>query len=217
MGHTLSFRLRPEVDAVLVLRSLGELHVPWDDESRLPYVEAEGGCLQMDLPSHCQGWHREDAWATMRWLALKGGEPKVFERLSSLGPIPWLLYEGHDEVPIIVVNGPREGMRMSPDQRCLAVCPLGVPVLPSSVLDSVWMDVFDEMPAPFRERVDTALAEARNKAASRPGGRAERARATREVKVRMGRQRVEAGLNRIRDRLQELDEAFPDRAFSRRL
>ena len=207
MGHTLSFKLRPDVDPAALVRVLGECHVPWDDDMRLPHVHVtDMGWLEMDLPSHCQGWHREDAWATMRWCAIKFGDRQPLAGWSSFGPIPWLVYEGHEELPVLVVNGPREGMRLSPDQRHLAVCPLGIPVLTSAVLDSVWMDVMDEMTQPLREKVDTAIALARQKAASRPGGREAKHKAVREVKVRMGRRRVEAGLDRIRDRLLALED-----------
>jgi hypothetical protein len=208
MGHSLSFKLRSDANVLNLLRLVQEGHVPWD-EDEAPLALREGdrdGWLELDLPSHCQGWHREHFWAAMRWCAIVAGEARTFDSFVTYGPLHWLLYEGHEEVPIVVLPSAREAMRMTPELRALAVDEVGVPILPSVILDNVWMEVFDEMSPELRERVDDALAEARAKAAAHPLKQGHRRhKATREVKVRMGRRHVESGLDRIRDMINEMD------------
>lgn len=76
------------------------------------------------------GWERVYAYAVVRWMALKVGSlrkkfPGVVPKETSK-PVPFMVYDGYESWPILLVETPAQLKKLPEDRRWCAYTPLGM-------------------------------------------------------------------------------------------
>lgn len=129
------------------------------DEGSLDY-DHSSDAVGFDYAAHCHGWESCLIYSQTRWMAIKIGKrkskfskddvtPNVFP-----DPVPFMVYDGYQSWPILVVENLEEAMKLPETARWCATDKLGVYVDPevNEVLTNYATEVF------FDEAVAAALA-----------------------------------------------------------
>jgi hypothetical protein len=104
-------------------------------EGTLDYDRAKDA-VGFDYASHCHGWESCLIYSATRWMAIKIGKtksrfqkdavtPNIFDK-----PVPFMVYDGYQAWPIIVVRDLKEAMRLPKTARWCATDKLGVYIGP---------------------------------------------------------------------------------------
>lgn len=154
MGYSIAARARNQKLRVKMVEFMGKNWRKWSDVlgkgesiSSRPGLEDEGGKLDydrskdavgFDYASHCHGWERCFIYCEIRWVAIKIGKrktkfskddvtPNVFPE-----PVPFMVYDGYQSWPILVVKNLKEAMKLPKGNRWCATDSLGVYIGPEA-------------------------------------------------------------------------------------
>jgi hypothetical protein len=96
----------------------------------------QGVLAGFNYASHCHGWESCHIYSLTRWMAIKVGErktrfskddvePNVFKE-----PVPFMVYDGYESWPILIVPSVKAAMRLPKKNRWCATDKYGVYVAP---------------------------------------------------------------------------------------
>jgi hypothetical protein len=114
------------------------------------YYDSSSQALGFEYTSGLHGWERTYIFSIVRWMAIKIGqrktrfnkeavEPNVFPK-----PVPFMVYDGYEHWPILIVKNAAEAKRIPIGARWCAMDKLGV-YIGSSAQESLVSAALEEM------------------------------------------------------------------------
>jgi len=164
-----------------------------------------------DYASHCHGWESCLIYSITRWMAIKIGQRKSKFSKSTVKPnkfrkpVPFMVYDGYEFWPILVVKDLKEAMRLPKTARWCATDKLGVYIGPevNRILTTYAERVF------FDKKLSEAMARETGKLfKNRPTGDKEDdewREKYEDVKVKFMRPEIDEMLPLIRKEIARLD------------
>lgn len=158
MGYSIGIRPRSEVLAREMLSFMSANYRSW------PTVEGGGGGQYVSDPTDdldydrakgaiglnygsVSGWEREYAYVLTRWMAIRIGKRRSLFRKGSVTPnrfkkpVPFMVYDGYDCWPILVVSGDDQLAQIPSSARWCATDGLGMKAEPHREITNVLFEL----------------------------------------------------------------------------
>jgi hypothetical protein len=162
MGYSIGIRVSNPKLRKKMLAFMGEHYRKWSDvigkgetissgnpTDDLSY-DSSSKALGFDYASHCSGWESCFIYSMTRWMALKIGDHK--SKIKREGektwvfpkPVPYMVYDGFESWPILVVASLKGALRLPKDKQWCAMDKCGVYIAPevNHILTHHCSDIF---------------------------------------------------------------------------
>jgi hypothetical protein len=232
MGYSIAIRARNQTLRKKMVKFMAANHRKWSDVigegksiSSRPGLGADGEldydhnklAVGFDYASHCHGWESALIYSETRWMALKIGQTKtrfkdpdkrdkyVFEE-----PKPFMVYDGYDEWPILVVKNLKEALKLPEKQRWCAFDKFGVYIGPEAneILISFCEGWAHDVKKSEKMSLDLAKLGKRPSSNVDPAGDAAFMVKWRAIKIKHMRPEIDEMLPKVRAEVARLDKLW---------